>query len=92
MTAKTLLQSFLGGATEGKAASLSISGNRLFSYSTVIAQRSPGGLIVNTTRYSPTTSKYQNMLKPEGVFEVDGLMRGIQDLSVYVTEEGKANA
>ena len=38
-------------------------GDRLFSYNTCIAQWVDGGIIVNRTKYSSTTSHHQGMLE-----------------------------
>lgn len=43
---------------------ISYDGDRLFNYSTCIAQRlENGSFVVNSTKYSPTTSKIQNYVR-----------------------------
>lgn len=63
MKNKDLCTYFAGGLAAGLTAnnlSISYDGSRLFSYNTVIAQRLKNGVVlVNTTRYSPTTSRHQ---------------------------------
>lgn len=60
-----VLRAFVDGALAGEShtGNLFIAGNKLFNYSTCIAERvSGGGFIVNITRYSRTTSTIQNKL------------------------------
>lgn len=58
-----LIESFLSGEERGQSSSLSIEGDKLYSYGTVIAQRIDGRTIVNKTKYSMTTTKSQNYLQ-----------------------------
>ncbi len=59
----------------GKGSSTSSTGDRLFSYSTVILQRLPDGKVIgNTTRYSSTTTKHQ---KKSGVRNANMLIAGV---------------
>ena len=45
----------------GKGSAMRSTGNKLWSYSTVIAERLPDGKVVgNITKYSVTTSKHQS--------------------------------
>lgn len=70
-TRKNLIDSFVIGATSGVGgsahtgtASLSINGNELFSYSTVIARRlAPKRMWISSEYYSKTTSTQQNLLR-----------------------------
>lgn len=72
-------------------------GEKIFSYNTIVAQRTNGGYIVNTTKYSCTTSKHQTYLRRalEG-FQVKETEKpvpyGATDLAKYVakTEKGAA--
>lgn len=65
---------------------VSIDGDRLFSYATCIAQRVKDGIVVNGTKYSVTTSKHQsylrNAISRSGVasVEIDGILRGCSRL------------
>ena len=58
-------------------------GDKLVSYSTTIAQWKVGRLILNTTYYSRSTSKWQNQIIPPKYIEpiiIDNVPRGTQDL------------
>lgn len=57
-----LVAAFLAGETSGEAKSLSIAGEQLVHYNTVIAERYEGKIILNYTRYSLVTGKVQKML------------------------------
>lgn len=63
MKNKDLCTYFAAGGGAGLTANnmaISCDGSRLFSYGTVIAQRLKSGVVlVNTTRYSSTTSHHQ---------------------------------
>ena len=48
-----------------KVNNLTIEGNKLFNYNTIIAQYENGTLYINTTKYSMTTTRIQNLLKNE---------------------------
>lgn len=84
MTNIQITQAFANGATYGNANSMSISGDKLYSYNTVIAQRTPDGMFVNRSRYSMTTSKQVGQLLRAltgcKVTEVRGLGFGVQSL------------
>lgn len=61
-----LIDSFINGATEGKASNLRIEGDKLIQYRTVIAYRCASKLFfINGEHYSPTTSRVQNYLKKQ---------------------------
>ena len=62
------------------------SGDKLFSYGTVLLQRLPSGRVIgNATKYSTTTSRHQSQV---GVRTADvlvtGVPRGETDLKRYV--------
>lgn len=81
---------FLDGATKGKASSVYIDGDKLFNYSTVIAQRINGVIVLNSTRYSSTTTRWQNVLRremPNAPF-VSDIPRGCSDLYPALKREG----
>lgn len=67
MTNKELCRVFVNGAKKGlKGNSMHIdsSGSKLFSYGTMIAQRlKDGTIVVNETKYSPTTFRHQYYLR-----------------------------
>ena len=70
MTIKQVIELFLGGAEEGYTGSksnpgnLKIKGDKLFHYSTVIAQRdSAKNYYVNLSQYSIQTGNVQKQLK-----------------------------
>jgi len=70
----------------GKGSSTSSTGDKLFSYGTVILQRLPNGQTIgNTTKYSATTSKHQSQA---GMNTADllavGVPRGTADLTPYI--------
>ena len=58
---------------------------KLFSYSTIIAQRFDNGTIIfNATKYSPTTSKHQSLLFRCGLCvyaEATNIPRGASNLT-----------
>lgn len=89
MTTQDIVSAFIDGQESGNASGgrLQIIGNRLMNYNTCIAQRSQGGLIVNVTKYSPTTSKHQTRLKRAapvtGTIYVQGVPMGANDLSMF---------
>lgn len=58
-----VIEAFRDGAREGKTLNLYIDGDNLVNYATVIAKRVDGGVILNTQKYSRTTSKIQNMIR-----------------------------
>jgi hypothetical protein len=73
----------------GRAAtgsSVSSSGDKLFSYGTVILQRlSNGQTIGNVTKYSTTTSKHQSQTGVRmATRTVSGVPRGATDLRPYL--------
>lgn len=64
MTIQDLMRKFVQGETKGKASSVSIEGNKLYSYSTVICYRDNiGSYVMNTDKYSRTTSRQQTWLR-----------------------------
>lgn len=87
MTNKEICKAFAQGATEGKANSMHIYENRIFSYDTCIAQRYGKKILFNVTKYSPTTNKQQTYLRDainrEGleIVEVSGIKMYTRDLS-----------
>lgn len=64
MTNQTVVQQFIKGQP-GKCLSMYTDGHKLFSYNTIIAQREGNIMLVNTTKYSMTTSKHQGLLYRE---------------------------
>lgn len=64
-TTRELARDFVMGANTGSASSnrLRIEGDVLVNYSTAIALRIEGKIILNARKYSPTTSKHQNRVR-----------------------------
>lgn len=58
-----VIKNFVNLAKSGKGNSVSSTGDKLFSYDTIIAERINGKIIVNDTKYSVTTSKAQSYLR-----------------------------
>lgn len=87
MTNQEVINAFAAGkAAKSSNGNLQSDGRRLWSYSTVIAQRiNNGRFIVNITRYSVSTSKVQTYtvrtLPASRCREVSGLPRGTYDLT-----------
>ena len=66
MRKEELLKAFIEGNEKGKGSNLRIEGKFLFNYSTIIAYRIEKDIIiVNSEKYSQTTTKNQNILKRE---------------------------
>lgn len=86
MNQDELIKKFLCGERRGKASALSISGDVLYSYATAIAQHIDGRVIINVTRYSPTTSRHQSKLRREipHAVTVENVPRGAPDLRPYL--------
>lgn len=62
MTNYNLINIFLNKDKSYKTHNMSIDGNKLIMYSTVIAEYAGDILILNNSKYSRTTSKYQSYL------------------------------
>ena len=67
MKNKDIIRRFLnkGGDASNYSKNLHIIGNKLINYSTIIAMWDNGKLLISNRKYSPTTSKHQNMIKRE---------------------------
>lgn len=77
MTNQTIITNFINGATSGhtpirdiingyytfKGTTLSIDGNDLINYKTIIATRDGDTIKLNNGKYSRTTSKIQSLIK-----------------------------
>jgi hypothetical protein len=63
MTNYDLIVAFINGSTKGKASNLYIEGDALVNYWTVIARRVEGVIVMNSHKYSVTTSKIQNYIR-----------------------------
>ncbi len=81
----------------GQSNSMRTDGNRLWSYNTVIAQKTPKGILFNTCKYSVTTSKQQTyarcaMDKADVAYiEVTGdIWQGTQDLKPFLKKKKAA--
>ena len=78
----------VGKSSNGNLRSL---GDKLINYSTCIAERANGGIIVNRTRYSVSTSKIQNWtcgavasLVGDNFIEVDDVPMNATSLSKFI--------
>jgi hypothetical protein len=90
ITNKNLIANFISGR-ESQNGSMRTDGRKLFSYFTCIAQRTPKGIIVNGSKYSPTTSRQQGLLRYalQGFSTIEVgvdtyISRGTSDLLSYV--------
>lgn len=95
MTQIELVQAWLEGANEGKVGSVSVDGDRLVHYSTVIAERHDGKIILNYTRYSLATGKVQKMVTDavprEDIIFVSGIEGGYRgSLTVFLRDKDPA--
>ena len=63
MKIEDLVIDFNKGAFKGRASSVSVEGNRIYSYETIIAIRVPHGILLNEKFYSITTTRLQNRLR-----------------------------
>lgn len=93
MTNVQVCNAFANGMT-AHSLNMTSTGDKLFSYSTIIAQRTPKGIILNGCKYSVTTSKQQTYarraLEKKGLAytEVnDYICRGTSDLTRYLRKE-----
>lgn len=92
MTNREVIISFMNGkVAKSSTGNLYSNGDRLFNYQTCIAEHTGNGkVIVNSTKYSVTTSKLQTYVRYEadrlkgGYIEVTGVQAGRQNLSRYV--------
>jgi hypothetical protein len=80
MTQVELVKAWLEGTNEGKVGSVSVDGDRLVHYSTVIAERHGEKVILNYTRYSLASGKVQKMVTDavprEDIIFVSGIDAG----------------
>ena len=81
MTNNNIIKSFMRGATNGhtptrditngcytyKGTTLSIAGDKLINYATIIAIREGNTIKLNNKKYSSTTSKIQNQIRREAL-------------------------
>ena len=82
----SVIKAFVNNET-ASTTNLSTTGDKLVSYQTTIAQRDQeGNIVVNITKYSPTTSKMQTYIKCElekrgMTFRVvEGMRMGVRDI------------
>lgn len=96
MTNKNLCLDFVKGAKGGKANSMTIRDNKLYSYSTCICERIVNergyyNFIYNATKYSTTTSRHQYYLRytlyGENVTEVKSVPMYTRELKNLVKSE-----
>ena len=85
MTNSEVCRAFARGYV-GHSSNMFTDGNKLFSYSTVIAEKINGAIVFNASKYSTTTSKQQTFALREFApdFVVNGVSRGITSLVDYL--------
>ena len=90
MRNQEVISKFVNFTESAATANVRSNGDKLFNYGTCIAQRHEGKFIVNTTRYSVTTSKIQCYVRRElsgyDVIEVTGVPRGTCNLVPYINK------
>ena len=89
MRNKEVVESFLQEKV-GNSLNLTSTGYKLFSYDTCIAEWYKGYLIINTTKYSVTTSKHRHYLrdyKGRNIIYVVGVPRNTVKLHNYLTDK-----
>ena len=93
MTQVELVKAWLEGANEGKVGSVSVDGDCLIHYSTVIAERHGKRVILNYTRYSLASGKVQKMVTDlvprEDILFVSGVEAGFRGSLTSFLTEGK---
>ena len=87
MKNKEVVEAFLSGDV-ATGSNLCSTGYKLFSYRTCIAEWHGGYLIVNTTRYSNTTSRHQSYFKHiSNIIRVDNVPINTQELHSFLEGE-----
>lgn len=93
MKQSDLCAKFASGSTKGTSSNMFIDENRIFSYGTVLAQKTTTGhIILNKTKYSSSTSRQQGMLNYEisrvysqdQIIEVENVPMWMQDLRNFL--------
>lgn len=93
MKQSDLCEKFACGAKSGKASNMFIDENRIFSYGTVLAQKTTTGhILLNKTKYSSSTSRQQGRLNYElsrvygqdQIIEVNNVPMWTQDLRNFL--------
>lgn len=71
-----------------KAGNLYVENGKLINYYTVIGQYINNELYVNTSKYSVSTTKIQNMLVREAYkcVQIQDIPKGCQDLAKYIPQ------
>ena len=71
---------------KAKGSSVESTGDKLYSYGTVIAQHLPDGKTIgNASKYSVTTSRHQSQCNVRAAnYTVTGVPRGTTDLKPYL--------
>ena len=86
MTNKQVSEKFLQGKP-GRSLNMTSTGNKLYSYNTVIVQWIDGKLVFNTTKYSRTTSKQTNWIKQHCDIVIDDYVPfNTHDLKPYLNK------
>lgn len=88
MRNQDVIKAFVNNGKVAKGNSVFSTGDKLFSYNTIIAERINGKVYVNPTKYSVTTSKAQGYLRYElngcGVEVSSNVPRNTQTLVNYI--------
>lgn len=93
MKQSDLCEQFVCGAIRGTASNMHINGNKIYSYGTVLAQRTTTGhILLNKTKYSSSTSRQQSYLNyeisiaysQEQIIELKDVPMWTQDLRYYL--------
>ena len=88
MKTSDLIDSFINGATEGKASNLKIDDNKLINYQTCIAWRLDNNdILLNGQRYSNTTSVHQNRIRRSNVVVKE--ISSAESFNKYIDEIGQ---
>jgi hypothetical protein len=93
MTQVELVKAWLEGANDGQVGSVSVDGDHLIHYSTVIAERHGGKVILNYTRYSLASGRVQkivtDLVPREDIIFVSGVEAGYKgSLTEYIADAG----
>ena len=87
MSNEQVIKNFVNGKS-GKSLSMTSTGDKLYSYYTIIAQRTAEGkVLMNSTKYSVTTSKQQTLARyhiGNYVSTTQSVPRGTTDLTRYL--------
>lgn len=85
-----VIKNFVNHAKACKTKSVISTGDKLFSYNTIIAERINGVMYANFTKYSPTTSTAQNklayVLNGHAIIVEGNVPRNTQSLANFIKD------